>query len=81
MTVTVLLFGPQALRAGRRQIEVPIDEGATVGTLRSALAVVVPEIQASLPGSRFAVNQEFVDDAKVLTTEDEIALIGMLGGG
>ncbi|HEX7010362.1 MAG TPA: MoaD/ThiS family protein [Phycisphaeraceae bacterium] len=82
MRITVLLFGPQAQRAGRRQVVVELPgTSTTCAELRKALAEAVPELATSLPNSRLAVNHAYADDNERITASDEVALIGMVSGG
>lgn len=80
--VKINLFGPQAALIGRDAVTVTLaDKAPACSELRRALAEVEPELRPSLSASRFAVNHEYVDDAHQVTAEDEVALIGMIGGG
>ena len=83
MEVRVLLFGPQAQLAGRREVAVELggDGPATCGELRAALARVEPKLAAGLPASRFAVNREYAREDQAVEPGDEVALIGMIAGG
>lgn len=82
MRVTVLLFGPQAQRAGRREISVELPgESTTCAQLRRALASAAPELGPTLPQSWLAVNHEYAGDDHPVTERDEVALIGMVSGG
>lgn len=80
--VTVRLFGPQALRAGTRELRVPLPrERVTCAELREALEELAPSLGSTLPGSRIAVNQRFAGEGDELGPDDEVALIGMIAGG
>lgn len=81
MDVTVMLFGPQADLAGCREIQLQVDATATCAELRRALASHCPTLIPSLGDSRFAVNQQMVDDNHVVQACDEVALIGLVSGG
>lgn len=82
MKVIVKLFGSQAVRAGRRDVEIDVgDHQATCAQLRKALAAAAPALAATLPASRLAVNHTFADEAALIGPGDEVALIGMVGGG
>jgi molybdopterin converting factor small subunit len=82
MVVRVKLFGPQAQLAGSRQLEVELSgEQATVGQVLSGLADREPRLAPSLPASRIAVNQAFAASDTLIGSDDEVALIGMVGGG
>lgn len=82
MNVTIKLFGPQAMLAGRGEVTVTLtDEAPACAALRRALGETEPKLAASLPGSRFAVNHVYVQDAHRVRAGDEVALIGMISGG
>jgi len=83
MTVTVRLFGPQARMVDRDSVAIELPETEpTCARLREALSEAAPSLNGSLPGSRFAVNYEYVvDETTSLYADDEIALIGMVSGG
>ena len=82
MVVCVKLFGPQAHLVGKRELEVELPgEQATARQILSGLEDCEPRLAASLGGSRIAVNQAFVASDAVIGADDEVALIGMVGGG
>ena len=82
MTVTVLLLGPQAQLAGRREIAVDVaDDVATADAVLEALGDAAGERRDSLRTSRLAVNHEFATEETVINPGDEVALIGMVSGG
>lgn len=81
MRVNVLLFGPQAAIAGRRELPIDLPPDATVDDALVALGDAAPGLIDSLDTSRLAVNHEFAPAAQVLTATDEVALIGMVSGG
>ena len=82
MTVTVLLFGPQAQQAGRREVALDLPgQTATCADIRRALAGEVPALHESVTRSRLAVNHEYADDQQPVREGDEVALIGMVSGG
>ena len=82
MTVTVLLFGPQAQLAGRREIAVDLaGETASADTVLAALGEAAEELRDSLRTSRLAVNHEFASGETAIHPGDEVALIGMVSGG
>ena len=77
----VRLFGPQAVDAGTRRLEVDLGESATCRELKQRIGELRPAIKASLPSSRIAVNHKFVPDDHPIDPADELALIGMVSGG
>ncbi len=82
MRIEVLLFGAQAEAAGRDRIALSLPSAALkCGDLRDAIHAAAPALGAQLPGVRFAVNHEFVDDEHCIRAGDEVALIGLVSGG
>ncbi len=82
MTVSVLLFGPQAMLAGQQEIEITVaEESPTAGNVLAALEAAEPKLAPSLRTSRLAVNHEFADANQPIQPGDEIALVGMVSGG
>jgi len=81
MRVTVLLFGAEREAAGSGRALVELADGRSCGVLRRTLAMALPALVPHLAGGRFAVNGEFVDDGHELGEGDEVALIGLVGGG
>lgn len=80
--VEVLLFGPQAELAGVRSVGIDIAAGRT--TCAEALSLVAERCAAlrpSIASSRLAVDHAFADGCAVLRGDEELALIGMVGGG
>lgn len=81
MRVTVLLFGAERDAAGTGRALVELSDDRRCAVLRRALGVALPVLQGALERGRFAVNGAFVDDAHELSEGDEVALIGLVGGG
>ena len=80
--LTVLLFDQLAAKASTRQIRVSLPAAnPTCAQLRAAIAVAEPRLAPLLPSCRFAVNQAFAAEDRIVTSTDEIALIGMVSGG
>jgi molybdopterin converting factor subunit 1 len=76
MRVRVRLFAVLRERAGTRELELDLPEGAVVG---DALAAV-GELAAGLP-LVMAVNREYADADAPLHADDELALIPPVSGG
>ena len=76
MRVTVRLFAQLRERAGRRELELDLPDGARVGDALAAL----DELAAGLPVV-LAVNREYADEARELRAGDELALIPPVSGG
>ncbi|TWT41424.1 MoaD/ThiS family protein [Botrimarina hoheduenensis] len=82
MVVQVLLFGPQARLVGSPSLPVEIlEDRITAARVLATLAESVPQLAASLPASRLAVNHEFAESHTPIKPGDEVALIGMVSGG
>lgn len=82
MTVRVRLFAVLRERAGGGEIELELEEGATVGEAIDRLAASGPlaGLLERLP-VRMAVNREYADAATTLHAADELALIPPVSGG
>ncbi|MEM1026786.1 MAG: MoaD/ThiS family protein [Planctomycetota bacterium] len=82
MRAEVLLFGPQAELTGTRKVEIELTPGKTTcaEVLRRLGEVCVP-LRDSLPSSRLAVDHAFPEPDRVLAGDEELALIGLVGGG
>jgi molybdopterin synthase catalytic subunit len=76
MRVTVRLFAQLRERAGRRELELDLPDGARVA---DALAAV-SDLAAGLP-LVMAVNREYAAEDAVLQPGDELALIPPVSGG
>jgi molybdopterin synthase catalytic subunit len=74
--VTVRLFAQLRERAGKRELDLELPEGARV---RDALAAI-DELAAGLPVV-MAINREYADEAAELHAGDELALIPPVSGG
>ncbi len=79
--MTVLLFAIARDLAGASAVDVPVPDGATVGTMRAALADVYPALAVLLPRCRVAVGQAFAADTDVVPVGAEVALIPPVSGG
>jgi molybdopterin converting factor subunit 1 len=80
MRVSVLYFAVARERAGMGQELVELPAGARLRQLQLAVAERHPGLQALIPRVRWAVAQEFVEDAE-LREGDEVALIPPVAGG
>jgi molybdopterin synthase catalytic subunit len=74
--VTVRLFAQLRERAGRREVELELPDGAVV---RDAIAAL-DDVAAGLPVV-MAVNREYADETVELSPGDELALIPPVSGG
>ena len=76
MNVRVRLFAGLRERAGARDIEIELPEGARVADALAALRDLTVGVPVVL-----AVNREYADGAVVLAAGDELALIPPVSGG
>ena len=79
--IRVLLFGAAADRAGTREIELPADEGATLGELWLLLADRHPELVPMRDTLAFAVNGEYARMDAGVSPGDEVAVLPPVSGG
>lgn len=80
-TTQVLVFAGLKERLGRSQVDVALEEGATVAELLTALARAHPEIAKSLTGCRVAIDQEFASANDAIPMGAELAVIPPVSGG
>ena len=81
MKVKVLLFASLKDIAGRRSIELELDQGSTLQQVKEKLTSLYPEIERMQNSVRIAINQEFADEDSSLNNEDEIAFLPPMSGG
>jgi molybdopterin converting factor subunit 1 len=79
MEVRVLFFGATADEAGKRSMEFAVEDAATVGDTLNQLLDAFPQLKNHK--LRFAVNQEYVTDDRVLNNGDELAVFTAVSGG
>jgi molybdopterin converting factor subunit 1 len=79
--VRVLLFGAAADRAGARQIQVPVGDGATLQDLWPALAERHPGLADMRDILAFAVNGEYARMDDEVSPGDEVAVLPPVSGG
>ncbi|XAL99900.1 MoaD/ThiS family protein [Phycisphaeraceae bacterium D3-23] len=81
-TITVKLFGPQARLAQKREVAARCTTDApTASEVLAAVAEACPALAEHIGNSKLAVNHELVKPADPVCAGDEVAVIGMLGGG
>jgi molybdopterin converting factor subunit 1 len=81
MRISVLYFAVFRERIGRDEDVIELADGATVRDAIDALAANHPAIAALRGKFRCAVNQDFIDEDRVLADRDELALIPPVAGG
>ncbi len=79
--ISVKLFGPQAHVANTDEVRLTFEHDPTCAQVLDALGDSCPEISRTLSGSRLAVNQGFATPEAIVRESDEVALIGLVGGG
>lgn len=81
MRVVVKLFAAARELAGRPEIKVDVSDDPTVAEVSKALQIALPKIEALVSHARWAVDNEFAKDSKIVTANSEIALIPPVSGG
>ena len=79
LKIKVRLFARYRELAGRGEMEVEVEEGATVAHLKQHLEQHFPQLQGGQP--LVAVNAEHVEPGFSLSPGDEVALLPPLSGG
>lgn len=79
--VKILLFGAAADRAGVREIELPLNEGMTLGELWPVLADIHPGLAPMRDTLAFAVNGEYARMEESVAPGDEVAILPPVSGG
>jgi len=83
MKLSVLLFGPyaDALQASAVEVELPNDTNPTAGSVITSLAEQQPKLRSILGMALLAVNCRCVRPESPVCKTDELAIIGLVGGG
>lgn len=81
MTLTVRLFARIRESLGQDTLVIILPDKATIADLRLELIKCFPELATLLAVSAIAINHDFADDARVLASHDEIAIIPPVSGG
>lgn len=79
--VRVLLFAAYRERAGRAEVSLELERGATVAALVERLRRLFPRLAPPEQEVVVAVNQEYADPSQELREGDEVALIPPVSGG
>jgi molybdopterin synthase catalytic subunit/molybdopterin converting factor small subunit len=79
--VTILLFATLKDRAHRGNLTVALDDGATVGDLKTRLAAELPGLAPALPTALVSINREFAFPHDPLHEGDELGLFPPVSGG
>ena len=81
MKVKLLFFASLKDIAGRRELEMELDDASTLQQVTEKLASLYPEIGLMQNSVRIAINQEFADENSSLNNGDEIAFLPPMSGG
>lgn len=81
MKVTVRFFATYRDVAGKPQIEMEMDDGASLGDLLERLYGTYPTLKKWSESIVCSVNRKYADDDKVLEPGDEVALLPPVSGG
>ncbi len=81
MLLEVRLFAMLREASQTERIQVRLEPGASVASLRAAIAREFPALAPHLPTTRVASNLQFVSDEHVLAEGQELALIPPVSGG
>ena len=79
--VKVLFFATMRTRAKCSSIDLELDSGATVTTLKEVIISQIPALEASLPSTLVSINREFAFDEEIIPEGAEIALFPPVSGG
>jgi molybdopterin converting factor subunit 1 len=81
MMIRVKLFAVAKQLAGRGEVAVEVDDGATVADVKRALVKEVPALAEVVSHARWAVDAEFANGDESISPKSEIALIPPVSGG
>lgn len=81
MTVTVLIFGPLADAAQADRLSVRVPPHPTTDQVLCELREQHPTLGPIPPAARLAINHSFAKPDSVISPDDELALIALVGGG
>lgn len=82
MRIQLLFFAALRERVGKSEHSLVLPHAEmSVASLRALLPQHVPALEGRLEAVRFAVNQDFADEAAGLQDGDEVALIPPVSGG
>lgn len=81
MIISIRLFARARDLAGSDVLNVELAEGATIAELRRRLADDYPALASLLQRSALAVANDFADDSRILSANDEVAVLPPVSGG
>jgi molybdenum cofactor cytidylyltransferase len=81
MKVRVRLFALAKERAGQSEVEVDLAAPGTVGDLREALRLRIPQLGPLCAGAMVSVDEEYASDQTPITPTSRLGLIPPVSGG
>lgn len=81
ITITVKLFAAYQEACGTSEIQMEVDSGTTVVTVRDCLIAEHPQLAQWRDVTRFGINLQFVAPDTVMHDGDEVVLIPPVSGG
>ena len=79
--IRILLFGAAADRAGTRQTELDVQDGATLAEVWPLLVREHPDLEPMRDTLAFAVNGEYARGEDAVSPGDEVAVLPPVSGG
>jgi molybdopterin converting factor subunit 1 len=79
--IKVLFFGAAADRAGTRETELEVEDGATLAEIWPLLAGRHPDLGPMRDTLAFAVNGEYARGEDAVSPGDEVAVLPPVSGG
>lgn len=79
--ITALLFGQAREATGAENIELNLEEGATVESAFVALKSLHPKLAAMERSLMFAINEEYASRQQTLSNNDRLAILPPVSGG
>lgn len=80
-SVQVKFFGAAADLAGVREVELPVEESATLGDLWSTIAERYPALSPMRDSLAYAINNEYARWTDTVTPGVEVAVLPPVSGG
>lgn len=81
MKVTVKLFARARDLAGAETIAVELQDGATIGDLRTQLREQYPDLAGLVPSLLFACGTDYVDDSVTIAADTDLVCFPPVSGG
>jgi len=79
--IKLLFYATLRDEMGARSLEMDLEPGATVRTLKDKLAQERPATKAAIERALVAINREYSPDDKVVPENAEVALFPPVSGG